>query len=215
MIGEPEARDAARRLLEYAGAGPVGRTQTDPVYLAVTEGREGLDTHFGTSCGELAHWLLFRLGVRCAFVNRNENHGWREGVNISALAWCPLARECHPNDQYKPGDFVFIWERKDGTDAHAMGVVEHTPGTQVLLVSEYGQPGGHLANHQLRPGADMASGFPRPALFCGGRALQRWLPLMAVLQYASDHGELAEPDLACLEQRDPALDAPTDQEPNT
>jgi hypothetical protein len=202
MLTESEARDLARRLLDFAGAGPVGRSQDDPVYKQVTEGRELAGQHFGTSCGELPHWLLYRLGVRSAFINRNEAHGWRPGVNIWNLAGLPLARECQPHDRYLCGDIVFIWEKHDTTDAHAMCVIEHTLPDQVLLVAEYGQPGGKLATHQLRPNVDMASGHPRPALFCGGRALQRWVPLMSVLQYAADHGELALPDLHCLDPRD-------------
>lgn len=203
MLPESDTRDMARKLLEFAGAGPVGRPQTDPAYLAITEGREAKGTHYGTSCGELPHWLLFRLGVRSAFINRNEAHGWRPGVNIAALAFAPMVKVCTPGDQYRPGDVVFIWEKPDTTDAHAMCVIEHDTSTQVLLVAEYGQPGGHLATHQLKLGTDMAAGRPRSALFCGGRALQRWVPLTAALAYADAHGELRAPDLACLEEVTP------------
>lgn len=212
MIEESAARDAARRLLEFAGAGPVGRKVDDPVYQAIVEGRDPRIKGY-SGCADAAHWLLFRMGVRSPHVNRDENQGWRPVVNVSDLAyWTGITRDCAPHDRYLPGDAVIIWSKPDTSDSHVMTVIEHDLGSQVLLVCEAGQGLPHpiaLHSHQLRPGADMASGFPRPALFCGGRALQRWLPLMSVLAYANDRGELREPDLTCLEQRDPALDAPT------
>lgn len=209
FLTEAGYRDAARRLLDFAGLGPIGRPQTDPVYLSITEGREGLNTHSGTSCGELGHWLLMRLGIRCAWVNRNENHGWRPGVNISLLAFNPVSKYATLTDQYKPGDLILIWEKPDTTDAHCMAVVDFDPTMLVLTTAEYGQPGGKLATHQLRQGTDMASGKARPALFCGGRALQKWVPLLDALKYADDHSELKEPDLSCLDVPDAPITGAT------
>lgn len=207
FLSESDYRNTARQLLEWAGAGPVGIAQTSPKYLAVTEGREPLGSHNGTSCGELPHWLLFRLGIRSAFINRNEAHGWKPVINIAALAYSAVAKTCQLTDQYKPGDVVYIWERADTTDAHAMCVIEHDPDTHALLVAEYGQPGGHLATHQLHQGTDMAGGKARPAWFCGQRALQKWVPLMDALSYADARGELVAPDLACLAVPDVPPDA--------
>lgn len=197
LLQENAYRDAARELLEWAGQGPVGVPQTSPIYLSVTEGREGLGTHTGTSCAEVAHWELFRLGIRSMFVNRNEAHGWKPGLNVSMLAFASVAQVCQPGDEYKAGDIIIIWERKDTYDAHVMCVIDYEPKTMVLTTCEYGQPGGKLATHQLRTGTDTAGIKPRNALFCGGRALQKWVPLMVALQYADKRGELQPIDLSC------------------
>lgn len=199
LLSEPEYRDTARRLLEWAGGGPEGYPQTSPVYLAVTEGREPLNSHFGTSCGELPHWELFRMGVRSPFINRDEAHGWKPVINIATLAFSVIAKDCQLADQYKPGDLVYIWSKQDTEDAHAMCIIEHDPDTHVIVVAEYGQPGGKLSTHQLHQGTDMASGKARSAWLCGTRALQKWVPLMAALNYADAHGDLVAPEISCLE----------------
>lgn len=198
MLTEPKYRDACRQLLEWSCGGPVGLPQTDPNYLYVTEGREPLHSKYGTSCGELPHWELFRIGIRSKCINRKEAHGYQSGMNIWDLASAPFTKSCSVDDVYQPGDIVYIWSRPDTEDAHAMCVVEYTADRRQITVAEYGQPGGALHVHQLTPGTDSSSGKARPALFCGTRALQRWVPLMAAVTYADSRGELVDPDLACL-----------------
>jgi hypothetical protein len=80
-------RLAASALLTYAVAGHT-RSTSDPVYRAIVEGRLGLKY---SSCGDLAHWFLYRLGVRAPWINRAEfkppqGHGWRVGLNLNLLA---------------------------------------------------------------------------------------------------------------------------------
>src|SRR5437764_45978 len=101
FLSEDQYRDAARRLLEHAGAGPVGRKLLDPVYQGVVEGRDP-KIHGYSGCADLAHWDLFRLGVRSPHVNRDENQGWKPVVNVGDLAfWQGVARDAQPTDQYK------------------------------------------------------------------------------------------------------------------
>lgn len=77
-----ELREAASEFLVMAGKDDHGRRQFDPLFEAVTEHRQGKGY---SSCGDLAHWLLYRLGFRFAWVNRKEHKGWRVGRNLSLL----------------------------------------------------------------------------------------------------------------------------------
>ncbi len=198
-LSESEYRALARELLEFAGGGPAGLPQTNPRYLMVTEGREPLHSQFGTSCGELPHWELFRLGVRLAgVINRVEAFGYHSGLNIWRISSAPFTRDCKVDDVYQPGDTVYIWARADTRDAHSMCVIEYDPTELVLTVAEYGQPGAALHTHKLRPGTTATTGKDRPALLCGNRPLQKWVPLMAALEYAEAHGALVEPETSCL-----------------
>jgi len=75
--------EAARAWLVFACRSTMGRYQGDPVFEAVTEGRQ----HGSYSaCGDLGHWLLFRLGVRFPWVNRAEFRGWvSTGKEVSPI----------------------------------------------------------------------------------------------------------------------------------
>lgn len=190
-LANTEYRVMARNLLEWSGLGPVGRPVGDPGYRLVTECREWPGY---SSCADNGHWLLFRVGIRCLFVNRAENKGWKVGANVSALAFAPVAQVCHHTDRYAAGDIVIIWNRPDTEDAHVMCVVAHEG--DVLTVSEYGQPGGHLATRTLTRNAD-------GNLMCGHRELHRWISLTDAIDYAEKLGELAEPDLSCLDTPTP------------
>jgi hypothetical protein len=100
------SRLAASLLLTYAVSDEV-RSTLDPVYRTIVEGRTGPKY---SSCGDLAHWLLFRLGVRAPFINRAEyresdgGHGWRVGLNLNLLTppgigTNPVAHNCHKLDR--------------------------------------------------------------------------------------------------------------------
>lgn len=106
----------------------------DAVYRAVTEGRQDLARDRGypySSCGDLAHWLLYRLGVRDRdVINRDECGGWRVGENISRLAG-------HPR---------FEW---DAPPVPGSIVIHDDPEHVVVLLddvraAQYGQPGGDV-----------------------------------------------------------------------
>jgi hypothetical protein len=118
-------RDAAKAWCEFATRGVGGRLANDPVYRWITEGRDKGPTY--SSCADLGHWLLYRLGVRCAFINRTEHNGWRPVVNVARLCArplgsCPVARRPHPGEALLTGDIIISWARPDSSDAHVMVV---------------------------------------------------------------------------------------------
>lgn len=173
----------ARKFVEHACGGPGGRGESDPVYQAVTEGRDtGKMQRSYSSCGDLAHWLLFRLGVRESWVNRDETYRrWRSGQNISALCWPPCpSRRARDGERFDAGDVLVVYNGENGYDAHALVVLEHADG--VVLSGDYGQPGGMLRTRKLQGGA------------LGGRKVQHVLTLEMALT-----GSLAPPDWTLLE----------------
>jgi hypothetical protein len=179
------ARAVALLLLEHATNGDAGRSESDPVYVEVTEKRD-----FGakySSCGDLCHWLHFRLGVRSDYLNRAEHKGWRVAQNISRLAWrCPAARPPKAGERFSAGDVLIVFNQKNGLDAHALVVRDHT-GDEVHS-ADYGQPGGARKTRKLNVD-------PRGALVLGGRRVQFVLPLFDVLTGAARRGELAPVDI--------------------
>jgi hypothetical protein len=175
-------------LLQHA-CGLHGRGENDPFYQIVTEGRDsGMFQKTYSSCGDLAHWLHFRLGVRTSWVNRREHKGWTSGLNVSKLAFSSVALVMTPETRhnFESGDVGVIWSNKGGTDAHVFVVRE--PGwsgqasAPTLHTAEYGQPGGALKTRQYVAGK------------IGTRILQRVLPLPDVLQTAKASGLLVKPD---------------------
>jgi hypothetical protein len=189
-------RAAAVALCKYACNDDVGRSKDDAVYREVTEGRDGPrpeDRRRYSSCGDLAHWLYKRLGIREAWVNRTDDGAfgpWMRGANVSRL-WggaCPFD-QVPPNDPAwmpDPGDVVLIWNT--GFDAHVMVALEHEGRT--LRTANYGAGGmSPLAS----PGSKIASKvltFQHGRPFYGTRQVQRYLPLSAAVQHIS-----AAPDL--------------------
>lgn len=167
-------------LLDYATNQELGRPESDPVYREITEGRD-----FGkgySSCGDLAHWLYFRLGVRADWLNREEHAGWKVGVNLSRL-WnkCPQARPPIAGECYQPGDVLIHWEKPQGTDGHVLVVREHRG--EVLHSADYGQPGGaRRARHM--------SVTKSGVVVLGQKRLRYVLPLADVLAAAEARGEL-------------------------
>lgn len=208
---EPEAIDiaayrlAACMLLTYAvdGSHRGERVVGDPVYRVVVEGRIGPKY---SSCGDLAHWMLYRLGVRAPFVNRAEfreylgGHGWRVGLNLNLLVpppigTCPVAirpskLEAMPDVQ--AGDLLQISNVYGGHQVCVSGREDTLApdGSPVvtLTTAEYGQPGGKQKHHVLQ----LISG----SLFLGANHVVSWLPLPAALALP---GRVA-PDLGALKQ---------------
>lgn len=170
----------AERLLRYAVRGPLGRDEQDPVYREVTEERDPGPGY--SSCGDLPHWMLYRLGVRESWVNRQEHFPkFRYGKNISTLSWKPCpSREMHIAEKFACGDTLIIWAEPDTEDAHALVVLEHDVDT--ILSADYGQPGGKLVRRRL---SDRN---------LGGRYIQRVLTLGMALS-----GGLAPPDWTYIE----------------
>ncbi len=203
-----EYRTLARRLIELACNGPHGRPESDAFYKVVTEGKDPGVGHAGdiSSCGFLPSWLWYRLGVRCSFVNRDENdrYRYRNGLNIALLSGENVAGKPQgvpniarttpsPSSRFECGDVLVIWNREDTRDAHTLAVVEHMDAS--LLSGNYGAPGAKLSTQAIttRQVHDQ-HGQVYSAPFLGQKQIRRWVPLQLVLQVAQQRGELVEPD---------------------
>jgi hypothetical protein len=213
-----EFRDLATLLLRYAVAH--GGSCKDPVYASITEGRDpGLPSNRYSSCGDLAHWLLMRLGVRSALVNRKEHLGWAVGMNVARLAYAPMARDSSNGDVYAPGDILVIWSKPDATNAHVQCVLEHerasaTSGNGRLLAAEAGQSHGAETHPRVleRNHALQERPIPlalRDSLHAYGRSSGVWeaesarmicrvLPLAVVLEDAESLGCLESVDSGAM-----------------
>lgn len=192
MIDESILRAFAAELVSYAcGRWTGGRSEDDAVYREVTEDRDrGPAQRAYSSCGDLAHWLLYRLGCRSRYVNRKEHQGWVPGVNVSRLAYCAVADAATDDDRYFAGDVLIGWSRPDTTDAHVAIALEHReiePGRWLLVSGEYGQPGGAIREHLLRA--------PRAL---GVRRVERVVRLDVALRAAEQQRLLTEPDYTLL-----------------
>lgn len=189
-------RAAAVALCEYACGFEAGRSKDDAVYKEVTEGRDGPGPDVRkrySSCGDLAHWLYSRLGIRQRWVNRTDDgvYGtWKPGANITQL-WggaCPFDQVPPDDPNWKPdaGDVLLIWNT--GFDAHVMVAIGHD-GTN-LRTANYGAGG---MSPLPAPGAKLGA---RPITrhdgkpFYGKKRIQRWLPLSEAIKLRS-----AEPNL--------------------
>jgi hypothetical protein len=177
-------QDYVKEMIDWACGPPKGRNENDPIYQEVTEGRDvGAFQKSYSSCGDLANWMLYSMGVRSSYVNRDENGGWKVGQNINNLAnKCPAAASPTPNQGYSPGDIILVWNKPDGTDAHAIVVVEQQGNK--LVTGEYGQPGGAVKSRTI----SIKDGQP----FLGSRQIQRVLPLDQVIALAQQNGELTD-----------------------
>ena len=188
MFSEEAARTFAAEFLNYAcGRWTGGRDENDAVYQQVSEGRDvGAMQQRYSSCADLAHWLLFRMGCRSAFINRKEHLGWSVGQNISKLVSSILSEPASPTDRYAAGDVLVIWSNAGATDAHVLVVLSHD--ADKLTSAEYGQPGGAFREHPwaVRPG------------WIGQRKIHRALRLMKVMQDAEANEKLVEPDYITL-----------------
>jgi hypothetical protein len=177
-------RKLAVHWLEWACGWPEATAvdTTHERYRAVTEGRHGPGY---SSCGDLAHWMLFRLGVRLAWINRAECRGWRVGANINKLVPPPIGAcgQARPwrGGPLDGGDVLIIANKwPAGTDAHAVCVCVEEPGW--LGTAEYGQPGGALKTHRW------------DGVRIGQRKVQTVLRLDDVLYAAWHVGLLREPE---------------------
>ncbi len=175
-------------LLEWACIGGP-HDENNAHYQAVCEGRDSgpMQKKF-SSCGELAHWLLYRLGCRQPWINRAEHVGWGVGQNVSRLAFgapTSVRRTPRAGARFETGDILIVWNKADGTDAHVMVVYEFAFSPLRLVVAEYGQPGGHIVERKLT--------VREGELFVGSRQIQRWMPLHLVITDAAERGLLEPP----------------------
>jgi hypothetical protein len=136
-----EYRKRAVELLEYACNG--NPAKGSPRWLEVTENR---NTPKYSSCGDLAHWMLFRLDFRMRWINRNENQGWRMGLNITRLI---KRGSKYKGVKLEGGDIIVvsnIWPQ--GFDAHAVCIIDQ-PDKSKIITAESGLPGNGLLTHNL------------------------------------------------------------------
>jgi hypothetical protein len=193
-FNEQAYRDVARVLCTWATDGENGVTEKSERYQLVTEGRDKGPNY--SSCADLAHWLLYRLGVRSKYLNRAEDSGgWEMGRNVSNLAFGPDAKEPTSGGIPRCGDIWIIWSKPNGTDAHVL-VVDELEDDHTLHSWEYGQapmslkfwkPNTVEGKHAKRALRLTPEGRWQ---FGGGRILKKVLPLWATLQAASTRGEL-------------------------
>ena len=177
-------RSAAVALCEYACGYDVGRRKDDPVYVEVTEGRDGpgpTQRSKYSSCGDLAHWLYKRLGIREPWINRTDdgvNGPWKAGENVSRL-WggaCPFDRVPPAYELWmpEPGDVLLLWNT--GFDAHVT-VTLGLDRAGKLRTANFGAGG---MSPDLSPGSRIGAAnltHQRGRPFYGARQVQRWLPL--------------------------------------
>lgn len=172
---------------EWACGGDKGRDKRDPVYLSVVERRDGMLVPYNkySSCGDRAHWRLWRLGVRAAFVNRTEHTGWRVGMNI-----VELHNRAHGSPAFKPdatwipepGDELLIWNSPTGSDAHSLSVLAYDPLAHTVRTANYGTAGMSMATF---PGSQCKSVSltynSADGWRCGRRLVQRVTKLASII----------------------------------
>lgn len=143
-----ELRRQALGYLVLAGKDRYGRRYGDPVFEDVTEGRQAPvgGKYSYSSCADLAHWLLFRLGFRFSWINREEAGGWVSQVNLNRLtaSGCggsnPLAVRAETGMTVAPGD-VLVTHVSEASRSHVVLVCSEGPLNQgvPIVCAEYGQ----------------------------------------------------------------------------
>lgn len=171
-------QDAAVALCEYACGAPAGIGKDTAPYPEVTEGRDtGANRARYSSCADLAHWLLERLGVREKWINRASLHQFRDGLNVYEIGLgCPIAHAA-PADPAWPGpgagDICEIWNGIKGQDAHVFVCLGPGSDAGHLRTANYGEGGMSAA---AWPGAgisDSAFIHHPSGWYVGSRKLQR------------------------------------------
>lgn len=182
-IDLPTVRRAAVALANYAVDGKHGRHPPDPIHSWVTEGRReqyeqalaagapwavNMSKLGGySSCGDLAHWLLFCLGCRDErVVNRGDDGGakpWFPGPNISRLKGSKWYVHASENGMPADGDVLHV------APPHHVCVLLQQVSPMQWVSADYGQPHGELEVCQLR---DVSQG-----LHVRGRLLKGWVSL--------------------------------------
>lgn len=175
---------AAVALDEWACNGDKGRDKRDPIYLSVVENRDGRSVPYErySSCGDRAHWRLWRLGVRAPFVNRAEYKGWRIGMNIALLHGRGTPAVTPTKDWLpEPGDELLIWNLPTGNDAHSLSIISYDPVSHIARTANFGAAGMSKATF---PGAQckvVPLIYTPNGWMCGKRKVQRVTKLAKVV----------------------------------
>jgi hypothetical protein len=185
---------AAVALVEYAcGTTPHGRDKDDPVYQAVVEGRDVAPNRARySSCGDLAHWLLDRLGLDEPWLNRRSLGHYHVGANVSDLAGCPI----HISSPFltdwapEPGDILEIWSTPTGVDAHVC--VYLGPGSTggKARIGNYGAGGMSAAAWPGSNISDTALAWSQGGWILGHRKVQRQIRLADAVALAKKPADL-------------------------
>lgn len=187
-----DRRRVAVALARWAAVDDQGRPRGlgDPVHEAVTEGRrmqyekalaagqewaKKLPGYF--SCGDLAHWLLARLGVRDErLVNRSDDGGvipWRAAENLFRIQRHPAFVAAGGGKVPQPGDILHLLQHGGHVDV----LLEWDLVRYVAVVAAYGQPYGAQRTRSILP--TKSGGW-----LLDGAPLTGWLDLDA-LEYAA------------------------------
>lgn len=148
------ARQYARALARYACGGTKGRGKLDPVYVEVTQGRDYRAnwTHY-SSCGDQLHWHAWTLGVREAWINRDDPEAGTKWEFLNGHD--NIGKLQHPGPAivtpqgYLPeaGDYLLCWH-DGGSDVH----VRIAGNTDAGLLETFDYGAGGMSNSEF-PGA--------------------------------------------------------------
>ena len=135
-------RELALKLCSWATYQGQGAPTGSERYRVVTEGRTLPGGRY-SSCGDLAHWMLYSLGCRDrSLCNREALGGWRVGQNLLLLdAHRELMRPW--GEPAEPGDLVLVEAKFE----HVFIAKEWGP--QWCVSYDYGQPGGEIKVREL------------------------------------------------------------------
>jgi hypothetical protein len=176
-------RRYSREWCEFATNTSAGRKCSDAVYQWIVERRDRGPGY--SSCADLAHWLLFRVGCRADAINRAEHRGWKAGVNVSRLAYWKGVAKSWPRTEpvtldalarhLQTGDVCIIWRKPDSTDAHVC-IFDRVEGGKIHTW-DAGQ--GAMANPAWSGGKDLIE-VRRRIRSVSEFPLKVWVPLSAV-----------------------------------
>lgn len=122
-----ELSELRRHVCEWA-AYAMAREVLDAVYRFFVEQRDKGPVY--SSCADLAHCVLFRVGCREPWVNRDEHLGFHGKSTVWKLVSSPITRDYRPGDKLEPGDILIIWNKPDTSDSHVC-VVERVEGAML------------------------------------------------------------------------------------
>lgn len=172
---EDALRAEAVRIAHHACDGDRGRVFGDPIFNAVTEGRQRWKGY--SACGDLCQYVLRELGLRDErIVNRDDDDGvvpWQIGKNLSKLVFGSGSAFvwAYGNRRPKPGDILY------------MSKSEH-----VAVLESLDETGGRITTFDYGlwdPATGKAAGKRRTSPFAvtgttltiGTRPLHGWLDL--------------------------------------
>ena len=201
-------QDAAVALVTYAcvDENGKGRSKDDPVYDAWTEHRDRAPNraHY-SSCGDLGHGLLERLGLDESWINRSSLGHYRIGWNVTDLSISPihsLPGGVDGGDWFpEAGDILEIWNLPSTRDAHVCVCLgPGSPGH--VKLGNYGAGGMSAAAYPGSNISDTPLTFVGGAWVLGHRKVQRVIRLEDAIRLAKK-----PPDLTGASVTDELIDA--------